>query len=77
LATAIGQFFGGALLDLVGYAPDVTQDPTTLWWLVMLVGPLQSVVTLVALFVFRNIRFEASDIADAQAALDARRLKEA
>lgn len=77
LATAIGQFLGGALLDLVGYAPAVTQNPSTLWWLVMLVGPLQSVVTLIGLFVFRRLRFEASDIAEVQAALDARRLEQA
>jgi GPH family glycoside/pentoside/hexuronide:cation symporter len=77
LATAIGQFFGGALLDLVGYVPDVTQDPRTLWWLVMLVGPLQSIVTLIGLLVFRRMRFEASDIAEVQAALDARRAEQA
>jgi GPH family glycoside/pentoside/hexuronide:cation symporter len=73
LATAVGQFFGGALLDAVGYVPDVVQDPHTLWWLVILVGPLQSVVTLIGLLVFRHIRFDAADVAHAQAALDARR----
>ena len=77
LATAIGQFFGGALLDAVGYAPNVTQGASTLWWLVMIVGPLQSVVTLIGLLVFRRIRFDASDIAEVQAALDARRLEQA
>jgi glycoside/pentoside/hexuronide:cation symporter, GPH family len=73
LATAVGMFFGGALLDAVGYVPDATQDPATLWWLVMLVGPLQSVVTLFGLLIFRRIRFDAADVERVQAALEARR----
>ncbi|MDX2168050.1 MAG: MFS transporter [Deltaproteobacteria bacterium] len=73
LATAIGQFLGGLLLDFVGYAPGAPQDANTLWWLVMLVGPLQSVVTLAGLLVFRRFRFEAADVAAVQAALAARR----
>jgi Na+/melibiose symporter-like transporter len=72
LATAVGMFLGGVLLDAVGYVPDVTQDPQTLWWLVMLVGPLQSVVTLLGLLVFRRVRFDAADVARVQAALEAR-----
>ncbi|MGH7785399.1 MAG: MFS transporter, partial [Candidatus Binatia bacterium] len=32
LATAVGQFLGGVLLDVVGYVPDAVQDPGTLWW---------------------------------------------
>jgi GPH family glycoside/pentoside/hexuronide:cation symporter len=73
LATAIGQFLGGALLDVVGYVPDAPQDPDTLWWLVMLVGPLQSVVTLIGLLVFRHVRFDAAELARVQAALEDRR----
>lgn len=73
LATAIGQFLGGVLLDVVGYVPDAVQDPDTLWWLVMLVGPLQSVVTLCGLLVFRRINFDAADVERVQAALAARR----
>jgi glycoside/pentoside/hexuronide:cation symporter, GPH family len=73
LATAVGMFLGGALLDVVGYVPDVTQDPATLWWLVMLVGPLQSVVTLLGLLVFRRVRFDAAELERVQAALEARR----
>jgi len=73
LAVAVGQFFGGLLLDLVGYVPGVTQDPSTLWWLVMLIGPLQSLVTLCGLLVFRRYRYDAADVAAVQAALAARR----
>jgi Na+/melibiose symporter-like transporter len=73
LATAVGQFFGGLLLDGVGYVPGQAQDPSTLWWLVLLVGPLQSVVTLCGLLVFRRYRFDAADVAAVQAALAARR----
>ncbi|MBX3027176.1 MFS transporter [bacterium] len=73
LAVAVGQFLAGVLLDGVGYVPEATQDPTTLWWLVMLVGPLQSLVTLLGLLVFRRIRFEEADVAAVQAALAARR----
>lgn len=73
LAVAVGQFLAGVLLDGVGYVPEQTQDPATLWWLVMLIGPLQSVVTLIGLLVFRRIRFEESDVASVQAALAARR----
>jgi len=76
LATAFGQFLGGALLDLVGYVPDAVQNPKTLWWLVLLVGPLQSVVTLLGLLVFRRVRFDANDVAQVQAALAARRAAE-
>ena len=72
-AVAVGQFLAGVLLDAVGYVPEQTQDPTTLWWLVMLVGPLQSLVTLLGLIVFRRINFEESDVAMVQAALAARR----
>ena len=72
-AVALGQFFAGRLLDIVGYVPEQAQDPATLWWLVVLVGPLQSLVTLVGLFVFRRINFEEADVASVQAALAARR----
>lgn len=73
LAVAIGQFFAGGLLDLVGYVPGQTQDPATLWWLVMLVGPVQALVTFAGLLIFRRVRFEEGDVAAAQAALAARR----
>ena len=76
-ANAIGVFLGGVLLSVVGYVPEVVQSPQTLWWLVMLVGPLQSVVTLVGLLVFRRIRFEADDVARIQEALAARQTADA
>src|SRR6185295_16418409 len=72
-AVAVGQFLAGVLLDTVGYVPEQAQDPATLWWLVVLVGPLQSIVTLFGLFVFRRINFEEADVASVQAALAARR----
>src|SRR5262249_55517907 len=33
LATALGQFLGGVLLDVVGYVPHATHDPNTPLWL--------------------------------------------
>jgi GPH family glycoside/pentoside/hexuronide:cation symporter len=73
LANAGGVFLGGVLLEVVGYVADVPQEPSTLWWLVMLIGPLQGAVIMAGLIVFRRIRFEASDVAQVQAALAARR----
>jgi Na+/melibiose symporter-like transporter len=75
-ANAIGIFLGGVLLGVVGYVPEITQSPDTLWWLVMLVGPLQSLVTLGGLLVFRRINFEADDVARIQEALAARQAAE-
>jgi len=72
-AVAVGQFLAGVLLDAVGYVPESVQHPATLWWLVVLVGPLQSLVTLLGLVVFRRINFEEADVAMVQAALAARR----
>lgn len=76
LAVAVGQFLAGLLLDVVGYVPESAQDPDTLWWLVMLVGPLQALVTFAGLLIFRRIRFEESDVRMVQAALAARRESE-
>jgi Na+/melibiose symporter-like transporter len=73
LATAVGQFSGGVLLDVVGYVPDAAQAAQTLWWLVLLVGPLQCVVFLIGFFIFRRVRFDAADLERVQAALAARR----
>ncbi len=73
LAVAVGQFCAGILLDLVGYVPGPRQSPDTRWWLVMLVGPLQALVTFTGLLVFRRVRFEEGDVAQVQAALAARR----
>ena len=44
-----------------------------MWWLVVIVGPLQSVVHLIALLMIRRFRFEAADVARVQAALAVRR----
>jgi len=71
--SALGILLSGALLQLVGYVPGQAQDPRTLWWLVMIVGPLQSVVYFIGLLMIRRFRFEAADVARAQAALAARR----
>ena len=75
-AGAVGVALGGILLDVVGYVPDVEQSPDTLWWLVVLVGPLQCIVFLGGLLVFRRIRFEADDVAKIQEALAARQAAE-
>lgn len=71
-AGAVGVFLGGILLDLVGYVPEVEQSSQTLWWLVMLVGPLQCLVYFGGLMVFRGIQFEADDVTRIQEALAAR-----
>jgi Na+/melibiose symporter-like transporter len=73
-AAAVGVFFGGVMLQVVGYVPEVEQAPDTLWWLVMLVGPAQCVVFLIGLLVFRRIQFEADDVARIQEALAARQV---
>jgi len=73
LATAVGQFLGGVLLDVVDYVPDAVQAASTLWWLVLLVGPVQCVVFLIGFLVFRRVRFGAADFERVQAELAARR----
>jgi glycoside/pentoside/hexuronide:cation symporter, GPH family len=73
--SAVGILLSGGLLQLIGYVPDQPQNPETVWWLVLLVGPMQSVVFLVGLLLFRRFRFEAADVARVQAALAARRLE--
>jgi GPH family glycoside/pentoside/hexuronide:cation symporter len=74
--SAFGILLGGGLLQLVGYVPDQPQDPRTMWWLVMLVGPLQAIVHVIGLLMFRRFRFEAADVARVQAELHARRLQQ-
>jgi len=73
LTSALGILLSGVLLQAVGYVPDQPQSPGTMWWLVMMVGPLQSAVHLVGFLILRRFRFEASDVARVQAALAARR----
>jgi GPH family glycoside/pentoside/hexuronide:cation symporter len=75
--SACGILLSGALLQFVGYVPDRAQDPRTMWWLVLLVGPLQAVVHFVGLLMFRRFRFEAADVARVQAELRARRAQQA
>jgi glycoside/pentoside/hexuronide:cation symporter, GPH family len=75
--SAVGILLGGALLQVVGYVPDQAQGPRTMWWLVVMVGPLQAAVHFIALLMFRRFRFEAADVARVQAALRARREHEA
>lgn len=75
--SACGILLSGGLLQVVGYVPDRPQSVATMWWLVMMVGPLQSVVHLIGLLMFRRFRFEAADVARVQAALAARRLAQA
>lgn len=73
LMSACGILLSGALLQLVGYVPGQPQSAGTMWWLVMMVGPLQSAVYLIGLLLFRRFRSEAVDVARVQAALAARR----
>jgi GPH family glycoside/pentoside/hexuronide:cation symporter len=73
LMSAFGILLSGALLQVVGYVPDQPQSAGTMWWLVLMVGPLQSGVHLVGLLMFRRFRFEAADVARVQAALASRR----
>lgn len=69
---AIGTLVGGLLLSTVGYVPQAVQDPDTLWWLVMLVGPVQAAVHALGFLVFRRMRFTHEDVVQVQAALGAR-----
>lgn len=71
--SALGTFIGGVLLSAVGYVADDVQDETTLWWLVMALGPMQALAHLGGLLVFRRIRIDQIDVAQVQAALNARR----
>jgi len=73
VTSALGILLSGALLQAVGYVPDQPQGAATMWWLVVMVGPLQSAVHLVGFLVVRRFRFEAADVARVQAALAARR----
>jgi Na+/melibiose symporter-like transporter len=75
-SSAIGTLVGGTALGLVGYVPDQVQHPDTLWWLVVIVGPLQAVSHFGGLLIFRKIRFDEADVLRIQAALDARRTAE-
>jgi GPH family glycoside/pentoside/hexuronide:cation symporter len=77
LMSACGILLGGGLLQAVGYVPDQPQTGRTMWWLVMMVGPLQSAVHVVGLLLFRHFRFEATDVARVQAALAERRRAQA
>jgi len=71
--SALGILLSGALLQVVGYVPDQPQDPRAMWWLVLMVGPLQAAVHFLGLLMFRKFRFEASDVARVQAELATRR----
>ncbi|HVN84462.1 MAG TPA: MFS transporter [Candidatus Binatia bacterium] len=72
-SSALGILLSGMVLQLVGYVADQPQSPRTMWWLVMIVGPLQAVVHFLGLLMFRRFRFDVTDVAAAQAALAARR----
>ena len=72
-ANAAGTLLGGLLLSVVGYVPQAVQHPDTLWWLVMLVGPVQAVVHLIGLLIFRRMQLTGDQVAEIQAVLNARR----
>jgi Na+/melibiose symporter-like transporter len=71
--SAIGILISGAVLELVGYVPDQPQNTTAMWYLLLIVGPLQATVHFVGLLIFRRFRFEADDVARVQATLQERR----
>jgi GPH family glycoside/pentoside/hexuronide:cation symporter len=73
IASAAGTLIGGVVLEVVGYIPDQVQDAQTLWWLLLIVGPIQAVAHLGGLLILWRIRFEEADVLRVQAALDARR----
>lgn len=51
-ATAIG--LSGALLDLMGYVPDVTQTNTVLWTIRILLGPIPGILLLIGIVCIYN-----------------------
>lgn len=73
LSGACGILLSGLLLQMVGYVPGHEQSTETMWWLVMMVGPLQAAAALVGFFMLRGFRFEAADVHRAQAELAKRR----
>jgi GPH family glycoside/pentoside/hexuronide:cation symporter len=72
-SSALGTFAGSLVLTAVGYRPDQPQDADALWGLVFVVGPMQALVHLLGLLIFRRIRLDEIDVANVQAALDVRR----
>ncbi len=73
VTSASGILLGGLLLELIGYVPGQPQSAQTIWWLVMMLGPLQSAVILIGVFFLRRFRYEAADVSRVQAQLAARR----
>lgn len=71
--SAVGTLISGGVLSLLGYVPDQVQHPTTMWWLIMIVGPMQAIVHLIGFVMFRRFRFEAADVVAVQHALRQRR----
>lgn len=70
---ALGVLSGGGLLAWVGVDSRTVPSQDALWWLLLTVGPLQTVSHLVGFLVMRRFGFEANDVALVQAALAARR----
>ncbi len=70
---ALGTLLSGVILDGVGFVPGAAVDERTVWWLLMVVGPLQSVSYAIGFFAMRRFRFEASDVGRIQDALALRR----
>jgi len=71
---ALGAILGGVLLSGVGYdAKLAVQDPQAIWWLVLVVGPLQSVVNAAGLWALGRMQFDEHHVREVQAELAARR----
>jgi len=75
VSSACGILLSGLLLQVVGYVPGAEQSADTLWWLVMIVGPMQSAAALVGFVILRRFRFDAADVEYVQAELLKRRTR--
>ncbi len=73
LSSACGIMLSGAFLWLLGYSVERADDPNVMWWLLMLVGPLQVLVNIIGFVLFRSFRFEQAHVEGIQAVLAERR----
>lgn len=74
---ALGSILGGLALGVVGYdASREVQDAQAIWWLVLVVGPLQAVVHLIGFWALARMQFDEHHVRLVQAELAARRAAE-
>jgi Na+/melibiose symporter-like transporter len=70
---ALGTLMGGAILDVIGFEPEKVPSEATVWWLIVIVGPVQALSHFFGLLVMRRFRFDAHDVTQVQEALALRR----